>query len=85
MIGSFNEIDIQTRLTYYERIDGQIFQKDMFTLNEVDMYHHLGEKSVIDRLRNDRNEIYKILKPVKEIDLSDILKSIRDEKLNNIL
>lgn len=85
MIDSFNEIDILTRLTYYEKINGQIFQKDMFTLNEVDMYHHLGEKVVIDRLINDRNEIYKILKPVKEIDLSEISTSIRDEKITKIL
>ena len=85
MIDSFNDIDISTRLTYYEKINGQIFQKDMFTLNEVDMYHDLGEKVVIDRLINDRNEIYKILKPVKEIDLSDISTSIRDEKITKIL
>ena len=85
MIDSFNDIDISTRLTYYEKINGQIFQKDMFTLNEVDMYHDLGEKVAIDRLINDRNEIYKILKPVKEIDLSDISTSIRDEKITKIL
>ena len=44
------------------------------------------DESLIEyRGENDRNEIYKILKPVKEIDLSDISTSIRDEKITKIL
>lgn len=85
MIDEFNKLSVLTRLSNYYTINSKMFQKDMFTLNEVSMYNHLGEEAVIKRLKNDRNEIYNLLTNVKEIDITDISISIRDEKLNNIL
>ena len=85
MVSSFMSIDIWDRMGKYRKQSDVIFKFDMYTLNEVDMYNHLGEKAVINRLRSDRDKIYNLLKDIKEIDLSDISKSIREEKLSNLL
>jgi hypothetical protein len=49
------------------------------------MYRDRGEDAVIKRLRDDRDKIYKALSQVKEVDVSYISKTIRDNKLNKIL
>lgn len=85
MISLFRTIDIWDRIGKYRKQSDEFFKFEMYTLNEVDMYNHLGEQAVINRLKSDRDKIYNLLKEIKEIDLSDISKSIREEKLNNIL
>ena len=88
MVGKYEEIDIITKIDYV--IDGEdltkiMFKYEMYSFNESGMYYDKGGESVINRLRNDRDEILNTLKQVKEIDISYISKSIRDDKLNNIL
>lgn len=82
MTNLWRDIDIVTQLTHYRDINHKMHEATMFSLDEKRMKEVLGESAVIDRLTNDRNKILGLLKHVKEIDLSDIHKQIREEKLN---
>lgn len=84
MVSSFMKIDILDRMNKYSKQSDEIFKFDFYTLNEVDMYNHLGEKAVIIRLISDRDKLYNTLKNIKEIDISNISKCIREEKLNKL-
>lgn len=88
MVKLYTDTDILIRMDYV--LDGEdltlsMIKYEMFSFDEQRMYFDRGEKAVIERLRNDRDKIYNKLKRVKEIDVSDIGKSIRNNKLNNIL
>jgi len=88
MVGKYEEIDIITKMNYV--IDGEdltkiMFNYEMLSFNEYGMYRDMGEDAVIKRLRDDRDKIYKALSQVKEVDVSYISKTIRDNKLNKIL
>jgi len=78
-------VDIVTQLQNYRQINYSMHKFTMFTLDEERMSEVLGIDAVIERLTNDRNKIIDVLKNVKEIDLSDIINKIREEKLNNVL
>lgn len=80
----WRNIDIVTQLQYYRDVNHQMYRFTMFTLDEERMGQDLGESAVIERLTNDRNKILILLKSVREIDLSDIQKQIREEKLNGL-
>ena len=88
MVGKYEEIDIITKIGY--TIDGEdltkiMFKYEMLSFDEERMYRNMGEEAVIKRLKYDRDKIYKALSQVKEIDVSYISKTIRDNKLNKIL
>ena len=88
MVKQYEEIDIITKMGY--TIDGEdltkiMFKYEMLSFNEFGMYHDKGEDAVIKRLLYDRDKIYKALSQVKEVDVSYIGKTIRDDKLNEIL
>ena len=80
----FEEIDIWKRIGEYKDISNSMFGKSGLTLNEVSMYHDKGEQAVIDRLTKDRNEIFELLKPVEELDLSSVAITMREEKFETI-
>lgn len=80
----WRNIDIVTQLTNYREINREMHQATMFSLDEERMKEVLGENAVIQRLTNDRNKILTLLKNVKEINLSEIHKQIREEKLKEI-
>lgn len=85
MLDKFDALDIWDRIGKYRKEGDALTKFSFTTLNEVSMYNDLGEEAVIKRLKHDRNLIYNVLKGIPEIDLSDIQKSIREEKLNNVL
>lgn len=80
----WRDIDIVTQLTHYRDTNYKMHKATMFSLDEERMKEVLGERAVIERLTNDRNKILGLLKDIKEIDLSDIHKQIREEKLNEL-
>ena len=82
---AWNSVSILTQLSSYRQVNYDMHKFSMFTLDETRMMYELGAESVIERLTNDRDKMLNILKDVKEIDLSEIHKQIREEKLNNIL
>lgn len=84
MLVMFNAIDIWKRISKYSDVSIKIARFDSTTLNEIRMYHELGEKSVIDVLKSDRNEIFGILSIVEELDLSRIVESIREDSIKII-
>ena len=87
MLESFESLDIETKLSTnsYKAASYVVFTMGSTTLNEVGMCRDKGEQAVIDRLTNDRNELLKFLEPVVEVDLSYVLESIREEKINIVI
>jgi hypothetical protein len=82
---AWNSVSILTQLSSYRQVNYDMHKFSMFTLDESRMMSDLGPEAVIERLTNDRDKMLNILKDVKEIDLSDLHRQIREEKLNNIL
>lgn len=82
---TWNSLSILTQLSKYRQVNYDMHKFSMFTLDEVRMMSELSAEAVIERLTNDRDKMINILKDVSEIDLSEIHKQIREEKLNNIL
>jgi len=82
---AWNSVSILTQLSNYRNINYEMHNFSMFTLDEVRMMDDLGADAVIKRLTSDRDKMINLLKDVKEIDLSEIHRQIREEKLNNIL
>lgn len=82
---AWKSISILTQLSSYRQVNYDMHKFSMFTLDETNMMYMLNAEAVIERLTSDRDKMLNILKDVKEIDLSEIHKQIREEKLNNIL
>jgi len=85
MIDSFEDIDIITRIKKYEDVSKGIIKFVWLSFDEEGMYRDLGEEAVIKRLKGDRDLIYNLMKNITEFDIGYISRSIRDNKLNNIL
>jgi hypothetical protein len=85
MNSTWKSIDIFIQLSKYRQINYDMHQFDIFILDEEKMMNDLGISSVIERLEQDRSKMISLLKDVKEIDLSEINRKIREEKLNYIL
>ena len=85
MFMKFNDVGILKRIGKYQNIQHEIYKKEALSLDEVSMHHDLGEQAVIDRLKSDRDKIYKLLEPISEIDLSSVGNTMREEKINIIV
>ncbi len=85
MVNSFEDIPIERQIMMYRQTQMDIYKYILYNLDEVRMFNDLGAQAVIDRLTKDRNFLINVLKDVNDVDISDISKQIRDEKLNELL
>jgi hypothetical protein len=84
MVNSFEGVDIWIKLKSYRDVMNDIGKFLFYTIDEERMVNDLGLDALMTRLVNDRNELLTILKNVTEVDLSEISKIVRDEKLKKI-
>jgi len=85
MVKSFEDIPIERQIMMYRQTHMDIYKYILYNLDEVRMFNDLGIQAVIDRLTGDRNFLINVLKDVNDVDISDISKQVRDEKINVLL
>lgn len=80
---SFNDAKLTRRVGTFDNVYYKMFTlMNESVMDEVRFYNEFGGEVLLERISNNRDELVELLKSV--IDISDIQKEIREDKLKSI-